>query len=1006
MDTDDVAQAVADLRAQLRDLRGRSGLSVEQLRAKTGLSRTTISHALNDGRNAPNPKPSWSTVHTLAAALRASPEVITALRSRMERIEQPAGPATAPRSVSGAVTLPSTPDAFAGRTAELEEILQRLDPSSSQVQASVVVAGMAGVGKTALVLQAAHEASIRQWFQGGALFADFYGYSPASELDADAAIDQFLRALGFVATPWPATPGERRDAWRQLLNGLTAQGLPVLLVLDNVHTAGQVKDVLPTTPHRAVITSRHALSALPARRQDLGLLTREEAVDVIDAALLADGTGDNRATAQRADAERIAELCGYLPLALRIVAALLRDEANRPLADLADELSDTRTRLDAMTYDDLAVRASLQMSYQRLNHMQRRVFRLLEAAPGTDISTSSACALLNQRDTRRVLTDLARAHLLEHFGERWRMHDLVRLFARDVGERYGKVDAREAAVSRLLDHYLITTHAAATHFKPWLGPVSEAFPDLGQALAWLDAERHNLLKTVEIAAAQRHRAAGGLAFALADYLGLRRQYGDSLHLWTRMAVVFRETGDRQHEAMALDNRGVALFGLGRFDEALITFADAGNAFREAGDQHGVGMALNHRGEVLGRLHRVNEALAAHTEAASIFHETGDQHREAIALSGRGNVLRALRRFDEALTAQIKAADTFDMLGDRHSKAVASTIAGFALWEAGRFDEAIVAQREAADAHRELGDRHGEVSALSNLSLNLQGVGRFDEAIATQCEAADISREIGDRTGEARTLSNLGLLLGGVGRLDESSTAFRTAANICRELGEREGEAIALNNLGLNLQRVGDFDEAFTAHDQAADILRETGDRHGQAGTLVNLGDVLSATGHLAAAVTVQNVAAAIFRELGDRHHELTVLDALGLNLQGMRRFEDAVTVHNDAVGIASELGDRYEESTARGNLGMALGRLGRFDEAIVAQTEAAAAFRDLGCRHEEAAVLNNVGCDLRGAGRFDDAIAAHTEAARICRELGDSRREAMALNNARLAREQAARPDQ
>jgi hypothetical protein len=177
----------------------------------------------------------------------------------------------------GPMTLPAAPSGFTGRSAALTEVLNRLEPrlQSGDESATIVVsavAGMAGVGKTALALHAAHQARARGWFPGGHLLADMRGYSADASADSGTVADRFLRAFGVSAKNIPDTAEGKLDACRNLLDQLAQQQRPVLVVLDNVRTAAQIAQLLPSAPHRALITSRHTLSALPVHRVGLGPL--------------------------------------------------------------------------------------------------------------------------------------------------------------------------------------------------------------------------------------------------------------------------------------------------------------------------------------------------------------------------------------------------------------------------------------------------------------------------------------------------------------------------------------------------------------------------------------------------------------------------------------------------------------------------------------------------------------------------------------------------------------
>ncbi|MFG6202418.1 hypothetical protein [Nonomuraea sp. JJY05] len=323
-------------------------------------------------------------------------------------IVQPTGPA--PQALAG---LPAAPAGFIGRIETLEETLAFLNPTSGGGTGLVVsaVAGMAGVGKTALALVAAHQAMEQGWFGGGVFFIDLRGYTPdpGERVPAAAAAGQLLRAMGIRNADLPPTGEEQLRLYRSLLADRAHQGLPVLVVADNAAVTGQVEPLLPAQPcHRLLITSRHTLT-LPAHLIDLTVLPEPEALDLLRTALQV-SRPDLRVEAEPEQTAAIARLCGYLPLALQVIAALLRTEPGRPLADMAAELDDARRRLTVLDSGDLdqhgrpiAVAAAFDLSYQHLEHTQpeqARLFRLLPLNPGPDLSLQAVAALTGHDEHR------------------------------------------------------------------------------------------------------------------------------------------------------------------------------------------------------------------------------------------------------------------------------------------------------------------------------------------------------------------------------------------------------------------------------------------------------------------------------------------------------------------------------------------------------------------------------------------------------------------------------
>ena len=780
--------------------------------------------------------------------------------------------------------LPPQAAGFSGRNDELAQIIELLDPAANGGAVVVSAAGLAGVGKTALAIAAGHEALKRGWFSGGVLFIDLHGYD-ASAVGPGQALDSLLRGLGVPAEHIPPEAAERAGLYRSTLAQF---GGPVLIVADNASSEAQVRPLLPGTgPHRVVVTSRHTLANLDARLLDITVLNAEASVRLLDTLVRAARPEDGRIIGDPSAAARLADACGGLPLALQIVAALLKADPGLAAADLATSLESEQQRLEQLRYDEgdagavLSVEAAFELSYRGLAPESARVFRLLPLIPGPDASTASVAVLadLPPAQARRLLADLARAHLADEVptgSGRWQMHDLVRLYAQRLAEQDSAAESYREGLDRLFGYYLRMTDAADDHLRALPGTrVPDDFTGRSDALAWLDAERPSLVATIT-AACERGRddIAIRLPILLAEYLLWRRRFDDLITSCQLSRQRRGSVATKRVRRAALTYLGLALQEVRRFDEAITAHQDAAAIYRETSDRHREGTALNNLGNTLHEVRRFDEAITAHQDAAAIYRETGDRHREGMALNNLGLALRQVRRFDEAITAH---------------------------------------QQDLAIC-REIGDRHGEGMTLSNLGSALHQVRRFDEAITAHQDAAAICRETGDRHREGMALNNLGLALRGARRFDEAITAHQDAAAIYRETSDRHGEGMTLGNLGLALYDVRRFDEAITAHEDAAAIYRETSDRHGEGTALGNLGSALQEVRRHDEAITAHQDAAAIYRETSDRHGEGTALNNLGLALQEVRRLDEAITAHQDAIEIFRETGDHHNAGVAQRNL--------------------------------------------------------------------------------------------
>ncbi|OLT24895.1 hypothetical protein BJF83_23640 [Nocardiopsis sp. CNR-923] len=487
---------------------------------------------------------------------------------------------------SALFAVPAPPDGFTGRAEQLQEVLDRLTPTPTGTGAvgdrpprgsgAVVVsalAGMGGIGKTALALQAAAVAAERGWFCAH-LFVDLHSYTPhTSPIDATTALDGLLRQAGVDPDDIPTGLEGRAAFYRAALHTLTQadeRNRPVLVVADNAHTHAQVEPLLPGAGgHRLLVTSRERLTVHGHQPLTLDTLALGEAVALIRARL---GPTDPRS----GDGDGLAALagrCGYLPLALKIAAALLARTPTLKPGILADRLAEVSRFDDGR--DDLAAVFDSSLTHLPSKHV--RAFALLGANPGPDISTPAAAALtdLEPEAVEAVLEDLAAAHLLTaHPQRRWGMHDLLADHARTHptpgdAPSDGQTDPRNRALARLLDFYTVTAADADAHLRALAGDTPpETFPGREEALAWLQAEHDNLITAVQAAHTHGHtHAAVSLPTHLALYLHRQKRFSDAITVHTQARDTHQRMNNTRGEARSWNSIGVALRQVGEFNEA-------------------------------------------------------------------------------------------------------------------------------------------------------------------------------------------------------------------------------------------------------------------------------------------------------------------------------------------------------------------------------------------------------------------------------------------------------
>jgi tetratricopeptide (TPR) repeat protein len=778
------------------------------------------------------------------------------------------------------VQLPPLTAAFTGRHAELALLAGLLSPARTEGAVVVsAVAGLPGVGKSTLAVQAGHDARRRGWFAGGVLFVDLHGYDERP-VQPSYALEALLRALGVAAENIPADSDQRAALYRSALAQI---GEPVLVIADNASSEAQVRPLLPGAgPHKLMVTSRHTLADLGSRHVDVTVLDDKTGAEMLDAALRVARPEDDRIDSDHDAARRLVAYCGGLPLALQIAAALLKADSALGVADLCDELAVESERLEQLRYDDgsgatgPSVVGAFDLSYRRLEPIPAQVFRLFSVNLGADVSTAAVASLADLPVTkaRRLLGTLARAHLVEiapGLAGRWRMHDLLRLYAQKLADERASVDRREEAIDRLFAYYLDTADAADDCLQGISAPAKQAvFSSRDEALGWLDAERAGLVGVVRMAAATgRDQIASRLPIVLVRYLSWRRRFDDWLET-TRISLdASRRIADKAREGIAMNNLGVALREIRRFKDAIIACQDAVVIHRELGDRRGESDALNNLGAALQEARRFDEAIVVHRADLRTCLEIGDRHGAGDALNNLGVTLAELRRYSEAVTAHEDAVAIYRETGDRHGEGSAMNNLGVALntkWT--HRPRAILTLRAATTVFRETGDRHGEAMALNNLGVALRdGWLPVSQAIAEHEDAADMFRETGDRHGEASALNNLGLAFAKKGDFRHAMSLHYAAMTVFRHIGDQQAEASALNNLGVSLRELQRFKEAARIHERAVSLFEDTGDHHGEATALHDLGVALSRMRRFGEALGAFQSAMAIYDEIGDWHGE-------------------------------------------------------------------------------------------------------------------------------------------
>ncbi|MFJ9585006.1 AfsR/SARP family transcriptional regulator [Streptomyces acidicola] len=817
-----------------------------------------------------DPGPELNRMHE--AVLRADPGLLPGRRT----------PATAPPPArTGAAPtrpvslLPPALGDFTGRETESAEVVEWLTGPRTATPV-VVVSGPAGVGKSTLAVQAAHRVADR--YPDGQLYAELHGFSepvPPGEI-----LGRLLRALG--ADP-PEDPAERGDLFRSLVAGRR-----ILLVLDDAGSESQVRPLLPGSAACGVlVTSRTRLGGLVgARRTDLDVLDDVRGLQLLTRVIGATW-GDPR---EEAAARRIVELCGGLPLALRIAGARLATRRHWTPSMLADRLADEHRRLDELSVGDLEVRASLGLSYQALDPGARLVLRRLATLGSADVAawTMAALADVPEDEAEEVLERLVDAQLLDCPGTdqvgqpRYRLHDLVRVYAAERAETEDPVADRTAAVGRALTAGL------------WLmDRVTEAAPpgavilrqrravtgSLGDAPGRRDGSdgsdgsdspygTDGTDSPYGTATTRHSPAPSGTSAPSAPVSArtARRALADPFTWFDAEAGALTTAVERAaamglhtpacEAAAALCSSSFAISN--RFDAWWRSHDAALAAARRAEDLSGEALLLIGLGQLRYEQDRCAEALDYFRQAERICADLGDVHGRSAALAGVGSAFRELGELRAAERALADAADGFRRLGDDTGVGLACRYAGSVRLELGDHDTALVLLDESLAAYRRQGSRRGEAMALRTLSLIHRSLGEYEAAARVAGQAREILSDLGDPLMAAYSMRARAKARLRMGRVREAESELHEALGVCRAHQDRFGEALTVRTLGECALADGRFAEAAQLLTASVAGWDDMGLRLPRARALRDLATAREALGDGAGAAALRAEAMAVF----------------------------------------------------------------------------------------------------------------------------------------------------
>ncbi|MCG7210573.1 AfsR/SARP family transcriptional regulator [Streptomyces arenae] len=708
-------------------------------------------------------------------------------------LAEPSAPAAAPPAAPvRPAQLPATVPDFTGRSAFVAELSEVLASAEGRVMAVSALAGIGGVGKTTLAVHVAHQA--RAAFPDGQLYVDLQG-AGAQAAEPETVLGSFLRALGTPDSAVPDSLDDRAALYRSVLDGRR-----VLVLLDNAKDAAQIRPLLPGTEGcAALVTSRVRMVDLAgAHLVDLDVMSPDEALQLFTRIV-----GEERVASEREAALDVVAACGFLPLAIRIAASRLAARRTWTVSVLAAKLADERRRLDELQAGDLAVKATFELGYGQLEPAQARAFRLLGLADGPDISLAAAAAVLAlpSEETEDLLESLVDTSLLESAAPgRYRLHDLVRLYARACAERDEQPPGeREAALSRLLDFYLATAAGVyaierpgdrtVEHLEP-TGYPGLSFTSHRAALDWLYAEADCLLACARQSVRRgRLRGAIDLLWVVKDLA----ESGANARDYEVAATAVRDAAQTQADPLAEGRARMAITNVhivaGRFDLADEEAAQAMKLAAATRDPLPSGVTPNDRGIIALYQGRHHDGEAHLNLAIANYRADGNRPGEASALCNLSRIQLATGRVAEAVRLAGEGVAIYDTLGHTLRGANARYALGLALTQAGQPEQALDCLDDALSVFQESRQRLWEGMTIFRMAEVHLWAHRPAQAATMAEQSLSLLRGIGGEWRHANVLTVLGRSLRDIGHSDRARACWREALTVFEQLGAHEADEV-------------------------------------------------------------------------------------------------------------------------------------------------------------------------------------------------------------------------
>ncbi|MFJ5230689.1 DUF4365 domain-containing protein [Kitasatospora sp. NPDC088391] len=694
------------------------------------------------------------------------------------------------------VTSRSAPSWFVGRAQERLAIKAKLAENGAR---RVLVSGMAGVGKTSLVDWVTGEPDTHAVFLGGVIVADMHGFSVNREqlARAGAAYAPLLSALGVTAGEIPRDIESQAALYHRILDTSGAAGSPVLLVFDNVAELSQIAELLPRgTGHGVIITSRSRLGIIE------GVETiKLECLDPAESEVLFGKSlsPDDDRLRDSLPIREIAKLCGHLPLALSVSAAIMKEDPDLAPAELLADLAAEKTRLDILQFGDTAVRAALHVSLIRLDESLRAPFCKLSIHPGSQMSEQIVAAVLGEDgpQARSVLRKLGQASLVSRVpgASRWRMHDLVHLFSAEQCRATISEAERLLAFARVAELYGQISHEADLTLRGMPGRKPPRFDAVGDALSWFDVDCANLQATARQAREfGMTEQAFELSMNLLVFLDLRGRVAEALQSAQTAHEAARHERNAERQVRALNNIGNVLTSLRRFEDAILALTKALAIAERIGFLDGQCDATIALGAAVRQQRSPAEAIPILVEAVRLARKNKDVNDLGTSLTNLGSAYREAGLLGPAARAYAESIRYHRMSGDRRKEASGHAGLGTALFQLGQLEQSVKSFQAAFAAYREVQDEFGIHLNHLNFGHAQLAMGNLPEARRSLQLARHYFRDISNEFQEAAALTLLGALEWMSTNPSQAQVHYTAALRMFRKLGSHQHVAAVEGSL--------------------------------------------------------------------------------------------------------------------------------------------------------------------------------------------------------------------